>query len=151
MLRPQLVGVPRAESSPCQKEKGLFKSADADAPFESLSQAVLNLLSNAVKYSGGDRRIALRVYRKGDDVAVSVSDRGIGIPKEEQAHIFQKFYRVNSTVAAQRSGAGLGLALVKHFAQAHGGSVNVESEPGRGSTFTILLPCVAEKPVNVHV
>jgi len=118
---------------------------------ESLSQAVLNLLSNAVKYSGGDRRIALRVYRKGDDVAVSVSDRGIGIPKEEQAHIFQKFYRVNSTVAAQRSGAGLGLALVKHFAQAHGGSVNVESEPGRGSTFTILLPCVAEKPVNVHV
>ncbi len=118
---------------------------------ESLSQAVLNLLSNAVKYSGRDRRILLRVYRSGEDVAVSVTDSGIGIPKEEQLRIFQKFYRVNSGAAAQRSGAGLGLALVRHFAEAHGGSVAVESEPDRGSTFTILLPCVAEKPVDVHV
>ena len=117
---------------------------------ESLSQAVLNLLSNAVKYSGRDGRIELRVHRQGDEIAVSITDSGIGIPKDEQAHIFRKFYRVNSGAAAQRSGAGLGLALVRHFAEAHGGSVTVESEPGRGSTFTLLLPCVSEKPVDVH-
>ena len=127
-------------------EANLVARVDA----ESLSQAVLNLLSNAVKYSGRDRRIALRVEKQDSYVSISVSDHGLGIPKEEQSRIFHKFYRVNAGAAAQKGGAGLGLALVKHFAEAHGGSVRVESEPGKGSTFTILLPCVAEQPADMQ-
>jgi two-component system phosphate regulon sensor histidine kinase PhoR len=116
---------------------------------ESLSQAIMNLLGNAVKYSGKDRRITLRVAREGDRIAIAVSDHGIGIRCEEQHRIFQKFYRVTTGANGQQGGAGLGLALVKHFAEAHGGAVTVESEPGQGSTFTILLPCATGIPAGV--
>jgi signal transduction histidine kinase len=123
----------------------------ARADMQSLSQAVLNLLSNAVKYSGRDRRITVSVERRGGQVAIVVADRGIGIPRSEHARIFQKFYRVRSGTGPRADGAGLGLALVKHFAEAHGGAVTVDSEPDRGSTFTILLPCEAPQPTEVHV
>jgi signal transduction histidine kinase len=128
-------------------DAGVVARADA----QSLSQAVLNLLSNAVKYSSRDRRISVSVERRGDQAAIVVADRGIGIPRAEQAKIFQKFYRVRSGTAPQADGAGLGLALVKHFAEAHGGAVTVDSEPDRGSVFTILLPCEAPQPTEVHV
>jgi signal transduction histidine kinase len=123
----------------------------ARADMQSLSQAVLNLLSNAVKYSGLDRRITVSVERRGGQAAIVVADRGIGIPRSEHARIFRKFYRVRSGTGPRADGAGLGLALVKHFAQAHGGAVTVDSEPDRGSTFTILLPCEAPQPTEVPV
>jgi len=107
---------------------------------QALSQALLNLLSNAVKYSDSHRYIGVRVARRNGHVEVSVSDRGIGIPRDEQGRIFEKFYRVDSHAAGKTAGAGLGLALVKHFAEGHGGAVNVDSVPGEGSTFTIVLP-----------
>jgi len=106
---------------------------------QAFSQALLNLLSNAVKYSEGDRYIGVKVARNNGHVEVSISDRGIGIPRSEHARIFEKFYRTGSG-PAKTPGAGLGLALVKHFAEAHGGAVRVASAPGRGSTFTIVLP-----------
>ncbi|MDQ2776924.1 MAG: HAMP domain-containing histidine kinase [Acidobacteriota bacterium] len=103
------------------------------------SQALLNLLSNAMKYSDGERSIVVKAALSEHYLEVSVSDRGIGIPKREQKRIFERFYRSHQT-AARAYGAGLGLALVKHFADAHGGGVSVNSAPGRGSCFAILLP-----------
>ena len=106
---------------------------------QAFSQALLNLLSNAVKYSGNDRRILVQAARKNDRLEVSVSDHGIGIPRREQSLIFDRFYRAGDN-AAKIAGAGLGLALVKHFANAHGGEVTVTSASGKGSCFAILLP-----------
>ncbi len=104
-----------------------------------LTQALLNLLSNAIKYSDADRYIGVRVTRNNGHVEVSVSDHGIGIPAADQSRVFEKFYR-SRTGSAKTNGAGLGLALVRHFAESHGGSVRVASSEGRGSTFTIVLP-----------
>jgi signal transduction histidine kinase len=106
---------------------------------QAFSQALVNLLSNAVKYSGADRTIMVKAVRSNGHLEVSVSDRGLGVPKWEQEKIFDSFYRASNT-AAHAPGAGLGLALVKHFASAHGGAVTVTSAPGRGSCFAILLP-----------
>ena len=108
---------------------------------QAFSQALVNLLSNAVKYSGPERTIVVRAAQKGDTLEVSVQDQGIGIPTWEQERIFDSFYRGRQT-AAQIPGAGLGLALVKHFATAHGGTVTVTSAPGGGSSFAILLPLI---------
>jgi signal transduction histidine kinase len=109
------------------------------------SQALVNLLSNAVKYSGADRAILVKAARNNGNLEVSVTDRGLGVPKWEQERIFDSFYRAGNT-AAHAPGAGLGLALVKHFARAHGGGVTVTSAPGRGSCFAIVLP-LPELPV----
>jgi signal transduction histidine kinase len=107
---------------------------------EALSQAVLNLLNNAVKYSRDDKHLRLEVRRDGQRVLVSVTDRGIGVGKDEQKKIFDKFYRGEDSLVHETKGSGLGLSLVKHILDAHGGSVEVESAPGRGSTFTLALP-----------
>ena len=82
--------------------------------------------------------------REGDRVLVSVADRGIGIPKAEQKRIFEKFYRVESSLVHTTKGSGLGLALVQHITEAHGGRVEVTSAPGEGSTFTLSLPVRGE-------
>jgi signal transduction histidine kinase len=107
---------------------------------EALSQAILNLLNNAIKYSPEDRRIRVSARREGDRVLVAVADRGIGIPRAEQKKIFEKFYRAESSLVHTTKGSGLGLALVRHIMEAHGGSVEVTSTPGEGSTFTLALP-----------
>ncbi len=107
---------------------------------QAFSLAVLNLISNAIKFSGQQRYIGVQVARSNGRVQVSVTDRGIGIPRREHLRIFQKFYRTDSDSVAKTNGAGLGLALVKHFAEAHRGAVRVSSAPGQGSTFTIELP-----------
>ena len=107
---------------------------------EALSQAVLNLLYNAIKYSPDEKSIAVAVRREGDEVRVSVTDRGIGVPRAEQKKIFEKFYRAESSLVHTTKGSGLGLALVQHIVDAHGGRVEVVSGPGEGSTFTLVLP-----------
>jgi len=114
-------------------------SADADA----LEQAILNLLSNAMKYSGASRQIQLTCARTGQDAVIAVTDRGIGIASGDQSRIFEKFYRVTSPETHLIAGTGLGLTLVKHIAGAHGGSIEVKSAPGQGSTFSIRIPLPA--------
>lgn len=109
--------------------------ADRDA----LVDAVLNLLSNAVKYSGTSREIRLLLRRSGHGSEIQVTDFGRGIPRGEQQKIFEDFYRTADAIE-DTAGAGLGLSLVRHFAQAHGGRVSVASAPGRGSTFVLWLP-----------
>jgi signal transduction histidine kinase len=112
---------------------------------EALSQALLNLVNNAIKYSPDDRRIRIVARREDDRVLVSVTDFGIGIPKSEQKKIFEKFYRAESSLVHTTKGSGLGLALVRHIMEAHGGSIEVASTPGEGSTFTLVLPVAAQR------
>lgn len=105
-----------------------------------VGQALCNLLDNAVKYSGEEREIGVTLGRANGSVVVSVTDHGIGISEEEQQRIFDRFHRVSTGLVHDVKGSGLGLSIVQHVLQAHGGQVSVESEPGKGSTFSIYLP-----------
>lgn len=107
---------------------------------DAISQALLNLFSNAVKYSNEEKYIMVKVHKDLTSAFISVSDNGVGIPKEELKKIFDKFYRVPTTKGKERSGSGLGLTIAKHIVEAHGGKIEVESEIGKGSTFTIRIP-----------
>lgn len=107
---------------------------------DAIAQVLMNLLDNAVKYSGGNTRIDVTVDERPGEVRIAVRDYGIGIPPGEQKKIFDKFYRVGSTLVHDVKGSGLGLSIVQHVAAAHGGRVELVSQPGEGSTFTIVLP-----------
>jgi two-component system phosphate regulon sensor histidine kinase PhoR len=120
---------------------------DADLPdvagdFDQLVQLFENLLSNAVRYGcGGDRsEIRVRATRDGDSVRVAVADPGPGIPKEHLPRLTERFYRVDSARSRNSGGTGLGLAIVKHIVERHRGSLEIGSEPGRGTTMTVRLP-----------
>jgi len=121
-------------------------SLEADAA--RLEQVFLNLLENALKY--GNRpglTVELYVERAGANLHVQVSDNGPGIPREDQEHIFERFYRVHKDRRRETGGTGLGLSFVKNVVQAHGGTVSVRSIPGEGSTFTVVLPAQQPAPV----
>jgi signal transduction histidine kinase len=118
---------------------------EVEADSEALGQALLNLVNNAIKYSRETRSITLAVRRAGDRLAISVTDKGIGVPKAEQRKIFEKFYRGEASLVHETKGSGLGLSLVEHIMEAHGGSVEIDSTPGKGSTFTLLLPLTQKK------
>jgi len=105
-----------------------------------LSRALWNLLDNAAKYSGDSHDIDVWLEHGGTQVEVSVKDRGIGIPPEERAQLFDRFYRAENAKRAGIQGTGIGLAMVAQIAAAHGGKISVMSELGRGSTFTMSLP-----------
>jgi signal transduction histidine kinase len=113
---------------------------------DALERAVWNLLENAAKYSPGESPIRLFARHDGEAVVIGVEDRGIGIPVSEQQRVFQKFVRGDEAKRAGIRGVGVGLALVKRIAEAHGGRVHVTSEVGAGSTFTLVLPAVNSQP-----
>jgi signal transduction histidine kinase len=111
-----------------------------------LSQCLQNLITNALKYGNGQPWIGIRAGLsehsiRGREVQISVSDRGIGIDSADLPHIFEPFYRSSSVAAAQIHGTGLGLPLAKSIAEAMHGELTVKSAPGKGSTFTLHLPC----------
>ncbi|HTO13065.1 MAG TPA: HAMP domain-containing sensor histidine kinase [Candidatus Binatia bacterium] len=116
---------------------------EVDMDADAVGTALANLLDNAIKYSAGERALTVEARREGDRLALAVADRGIGIPAGEHARIFEKFYRVGRSDTQGRRGSGVGLALVRHVAEAHGGTVTVESTPGQGSRFTLWLPLAA--------
>jgi signal transduction histidine kinase len=107
---------------------------------EAISRSLLNLVNNALKYSQKEKYLGVKLYRSNGVVKLEVIDRGIGIPGSEQQRIFEKFYRAGDPLVHNTKGSGLGLSLVHHIVRAHGGEVSVESAPGQGSTFTIVLP-----------
>ena len=109
--------------------------------------AVHNLIANALAYSSEGGRVGVGVTVDDDAVEIAVADQGIGIAPEDQDRVFERFYRVDQARSRNTGGSGLGLSIVKHTVQNHGGDVRVWSQPGRGSTFTIRLP-LAEPPVS---
>ena len=107
---------------------------------EAVGQALANLVDNAIKYSAEDRVLTVQAHVESGELVLAVADHGIGIPRAEQARIFDKFYRAGRSETQGRRGSGVGLALVHHVAEAHGGHVTVVSAPGEGSRFTLRLP-----------
>jgi signal transduction histidine kinase len=111
---------------------------------EALTHAVLNLLSNAMKYSGGATHIEMRIGTRDNEAFVDVIDHGIGIPRDDQSRIFERFHRVHSAETAGIAGTGLGLALALHAVEAHRGRIAVVSDVGSGSTFSLCIPLQAK-------
>jgi two-component system sensor histidine kinase SenX3 len=110
----------------------------------SLRRVFHNLVGNAIKYGADGGWIGIAARRAGDEVAVSVTDRGMGIAPADQARIFEPFYRTADVVAAQIHGAGLGLSLVQRIVQAHRGRITVMSAKNGGSEFIVHLPAAAD-------
>jgi signal transduction histidine kinase len=107
---------------------------------ELLQRMILNLLDNAVKYTPAGGEVSLDLAGHNGDARITVRDTGIGIPEKDQPYIFDRFYRVDKARSRAMGGAGLGLSIAHWIAEAHGGTISVESQPGRGSAFTVELP-----------
>ncbi len=119
----------------CPPDLPLFKGDPS-----SLQEILQNLLDNAVRYTADGGRVTVRAFARADEMVISVADTGTGIPKAEQERIFERFYRVDAARSRESGGTGLGLAIAKHLVEAHGGRIEVESEVGHGSTFSVILP-----------
>jgi two-component system, OmpR family, sensor kinase len=107
---------------------------------EALTTVLVNLLENACKYTEGDRRISARVHTRHGEVCFEVQDNGLGLTPAEARKVFDRFYQVDQSLTRQRGGCGLGLSIVKYIVQAHCGTVEVQSAPGRGSIFRVRIP-----------
>ena len=105
-----------------------------------VKEILYNLLSNAVKFTPEGGRVWVEASSQGDTLHVSINDTGIGIPEKEHPSIFEKFYQVGDAAGGTREGTGLGLPITKHLVELHGGSINVESRPGQGSSFRLTFP-----------
>jgi len=125
-------------------EANVFVYGDA----EMLTVAVKNLVENAIIYTNKGSKVGVAIRSEDGVVKIIVKDSGIGIPKEEQARVFERFYRVDQSRSRETGGTGLGLSIVKHAAISHLGDVQLFSKPGVGSTFTLLLPSVAKKELK---
>ena len=123
------------------EDPGHSLSVDPDA----IGQALHNLIDNAAKYSEPPAEIAVSLRWENRCVVMAVRDQGIGIAKEDHARIFDRFHRVSTGLVHNVKGSGLGLAIVAHVAQAHGGAVEIDSEPGKGSSFSLRLPIRSDK------
>lgn len=129
-----------ADAKAIENELEIPADLKAYADKDAVRQILANLLDNAIKYTRPGGLVRITAQQSGEAVAVSVFDTGIGISEEEQTRIFERFYRVDKARSRELGGTGLGLSIVKHLVEAHGGQVLVESLPGKGSTFTFLLP-----------
>jgi two-component system, OmpR family, phosphate regulon sensor histidine kinase PhoR len=133
----------RRMSVKIEPTEGLQVRADRRA----VEQVVMNLLENAIKYAGEGAHVTLRARACGDHVELAVADDGVGIPSAHLGRLFERFYRVDAGRSRELGGTGLGLSIVKHLVELMGGSIRVESEPGRGACFTIRLqPASASSP-----
>jgi len=116
------------------------------ADSQDLERVLTNLIDNAVKYTEPEGRVSVRVEEQDDTVRVTISDTGIGIAREELARVFDEFYRAQNAKEVEREGTGLGLAIVKRIVERSGGRISVESELGKGTTFTVLLLRADDEP-----
>jgi protein-histidine pros-kinase len=130
----------QAESAGLELSVNAETLPDLEGDPHRIGQAVDNLLSNAIKFTPNGGTIDVRLHRRGDAAIIEVEDSGLGIPQEEQERLFERLYRASSALQNQIQGVGIGLSIVKAIAEAHGGSVKVESEEGTGTTFVLEIP-----------
>lgn len=126
-----------------KKQVHLMANAEPLALFgvkQVLTEMAYNLCDNAIRYNRPDGEVRMTLQREGDFAVLEVADTGIGIAREEQERIFERFYRVDSSRSAEKGGTGLGLSIVKHGAALHGGQISLESEPGKGTRMRLILP-----------
>ena len=116
------------------------KEAVVQAYGDYLKQLLLNLIDNAIKYTPEGGRVTVNQFTKNDEIVIEVIDNGVGIPKEDQSKIFQRFYRVDKARSRSVGGTGLGLAITKHIVHSLKGSIGLESQLGEGSKFIVKLP-----------
>jgi signal transduction histidine kinase len=116
-----------------------FSVETVDGDEGTLLEVFLNIIGNAIKYSESGSCVSVQIEDRGQELHVSVSDKGMGIDKEDIPFIFDDFYRGKAQGKSSQGGSGLGLAISNRIIKAHHGSIDVESEPGRGSTFTVVL------------
>ena len=107
---------------------------------EAIASVLINLLSNAMKFSPKEKEVTVKLFRDDGNAVLQVADKGIGISQKEIPKIFQRFYQAENKITSEAKGSGLGLTLVKHITEAHNGTIQVESEPGKGSSFTVRIP-----------
>ena len=115
---------------------------------ERIEQVLLNIVSNAIKYTLGGGKIELSLGCDTEKIRVTVKDSGIGIPKEDLPHIFERFYRVDKARSAEAGGTGLGLSIAKEIINAHNGDIIIKSEPGSGTTVTVILPQISDTDIG---
>lgn len=118
----------------------MFDEVVVNGDRSQLTSAVSNLLGNAVKYTDDGGTVSGRIVSHGTEVAIVVEDTGIGIPQRDLNRVFERFYRVDRGRGSETGGTGLGLSIVRNIAVNHGGRVEVASQEGVGSTFSIILP-----------
>jgi len=123
---------------------GLLEPATVGGDDMRLRELFLNLLDNAIKYSAPGGQVDLALTKQERMARVSISDHGIGISTDEQIRIFDRFYRTDAARAHTKKGTGLGLAICKWIVEAHHGTIEVRSEPGKGAMFTLLLPLLPD-------
>jgi signal transduction histidine kinase len=130
------------------------KSKTVSVDTTRLYQVVMNLLDNAFKYTPAGRKVTLFLHDRGENVEFGVADNGIGISKEDLPKIFRRFFRTDEARSGPNDDSdrslGLGLAIVKSMVEAHGGTIAVDSEPGKGTTFTITMPVIPRPAPQSH-
>lgn len=133
----------RVAPSFAEQGKELLLTCEAPLPLEAdpvrLEQVIVNLLDNARHYSAAQTTTQMRAYARGKTIVMEVKDEGIGIAEEEQEMIFERLYRTEKSRSRAHGGSGLGLSIVKELVEAHGGTIEVQSKRGQGSTFTVIL------------
>lgn len=133
-----------ARLEPLAKEKGVTVTVSGDKGIvlgieEILEQMIYNLCDNAIKYNKKNGRVDVTVSQQDNKVILTVSDTGIGIPKEHQSRVFERFYRVDKSRSNRTGGTGLGLSIVKHGAMHHNAKIELESQPGQGTTIRVIF------------
>jgi len=113
------------------------------ADYDRMQQVLLNLAANALYYTAAGGAVRIEAGEADGQVRIAVVDDGIGIPPEHLGHIFERFYRVDKSRSRAAGGSGIGLTIARRLTEAHGGRIDVESEPGHGSRFTVTLPAIA--------
>jgi signal transduction histidine kinase len=134
------------QTAPAQSDAQRGGDARIRADREAIALALRNLLDNAVKYSAESSTVSVSVQSRGDLTGISVEDQGAGITRQEQRDVFRKFVRGTAARTLNVKGTGIGLAMADQIVSAHGGRLELLSEPGLGSRFTIWLPAVPDQP-----
>lgn len=143
-----------ARLEPLAKEKGITISVSGQNGIvfgieEILEQMIYNLCDNAIKYNRPNGRVDINISQSAQEVILTVSDTGIGIPKEHQSRVFERFYRVDKSRSSRTGGTGLGLSIVKHGAMHHNAKIELESQPGQGTTIRVIFPALYNQEMNL--